>query len=559
MADHSAAGFSVLRIEPGNPEFPTLPDGVDSLHIIEIGRTPGLEIPRQVIETLDKHSADDSQGYTDWFTDGIWRKPNPVDFGNITAAKVRQVTLHNTFRQAVSLTAIDVSAIGGLSVTSPVSLPQTIEAYDTITITFEVAAAGDNAFDDDVIFTVDGALLPVRMIGRRIIIFNTLPEMPITERISWLSDRMTSSNGEEQVFSVRQTPRSRVTYIQRLTDDEERTRQQTLIMGAGFLRQGAQLWWQARRITSAALLTDTIIQLNTLDMEIAIGTDLSFVAPDLTVVEGEVDSFTASTVTLTQAIGTALPVGTMAMPLQYGYMTAKANLVAWPMNAEDMSVSFDLVEYAEDRAINAAYFDSHPIDGAPIITHPLEFDGRARGGDIIQALQILDSKTGDLDVSRTELLGRPGMPVKVTTKTMADQHAWRQFLHYVRGSWGKFYIPTGLNDLPLSSVLSLGGNTFTVPTMGITSLLGNVGPRRDVKLDVDGTIYFRRITNISDDGTDETITLDSVIPGAGTVPIADVRVSWLLPVRIDKDVAVFKHTRLGEAELRFTVRGVIEA
>ena len=64
---------------------------------------------------------------------------------------------------------------------------------------------------------------------------------------------------------------------------------------------------------------------------------------------------------------------------------------------------------------------------------------------------------------------------------------------------------------------------------------------------------------MTDNGVIETVTIDGVIPGTGSVPAADVRVSWLTLSRLVGDVATFRHERLGKAELRFSIRGVIEA
>lgn len=557
MADHSTGNFGLLRHEPGNPEFPTLPDGIDSLHIVDFGNAPGLIISRPFPdELLEKNSANTANKFEDWYLNGIWRQPDPVDFGNITATKQRSVTLTNTGRASVELTAIDVSAITGLAVVSP-GLPVTIPAFDTIVVLFEVTTIGDPAFDDDVLFTVDGDVLPTRMLGRRVIIFNTIPEIPITERVTWLTDNMISVDGKEQAFSLRRAPRSRIFINQILDDDEERTRQFALIAGAGFLRMGVQLWWQARPITTAALSVDTIIQVDTLNMEIAIGSDLSFVLPSLVVVEGEVESFTTSSVTLSQTIGTALPLGTYIMPLQYGFMGSEVGVETFKKNLELTKMVFDLLEYQDIAALDMAYFATHPTDGLPIITYPLAFDGNTRSSNWNQDIDVLDSRTGDVDQTRNEPLLRPGNPILVYLHSQADQHAWRQFLHFVRGSWGAFYSPTGTNDLPLTSVFTLGGNTFSIPSMGLESLIGLQAPRRDLALNIDGTVYYRRITNISDNGTTEVVTIDGVIPGSGTVPIADVIISWLTLSRIVGDSATFRHKQLGEGELRFAIRGVM--
>lgn len=560
MADHSSARFSLLRWDAGNPEFPVLPDGIDSLHIIEIGRVPGLIDKQPLPENrLVIHSTQGTaRGFSDWFLDGIWRQPDPIDYGNVTAAKQREMTIHNTSRNSIQLTAIDLSALSGVTAIAP-GLPRTIEAFDTITLTFEASVTGDPSFDDNALLTIDGLVLPTRMLGRRVIIFNMLPDVPIVEKMSWLTDNMVSIEGPEQAFSLRRAPRSKVTLNQKLTDDVERTTQQALILGAGYLRQGVGMWWQARQITSAALSTDLVINADTTDMEISVGGDLSFYNPnDHTFVEAEVASFTTTTVTLSQEVGVALPANAWIMPLTFGFQEKVASFGDYPsVLIQRSTLTFNLLEYLDIGALDMAYFSTHPTDGLPVMDQPQEFDGGVRIGQLAQSLQVLDSATGDNSVFRREVLARWGQNVFVNCRSMADQHAWRQFLHFVRGSWGAFYIPTNTNDLPLDADFSLGGNTFTVPSMGIDSLINERAPRRDLKMVIDGTTYYRRITSVSDNGTIETVTVDGVIPGAGTVPIADCRISWLTLSRIVGDSATFKHIRLGEAELRFVTRGVI--
>lgn len=557
MADHGATSFGIIYWEPANPEFPVLPDGVISGHPILFVTTPGLRDPRAIIDELEKYRATDSS-FTDWFLDGIWRTPNPVDFGNITASKQRTVTIHNTGRAAVSMTAIDVSLIPGLSVISP-GLPITVEAFDSVEVLFEVTTTGDPAFDELVTFTVSGLDVTVRMLGRRVIIYNTIPQRPILERLSWLTDNMVAMDGTEQSFSLRAAPRTKVTLHERLTDEVDRTRKKATIEGAGFLRQGVQIWWQARQVDQAALSTDTVVNVDTAAMEIEIGRELSMVTPAGVAIEGEVLTFDPTSVQFTQEIGTALPLGTSVMPLTYGFMANKADFAAFPVTVEDHRVTFDLIEYSEIGALDMAYFTTHPTDGLPVVVDPMYFSGQTRRATIQQDNQRIDGQTGDIQTFRQELLGRWGQQMLVHINSLADQHAWRQFLHFIRGSWGRFYVPTGTNDLPLAAQFTLGGNTFDIPSMGLESLIGNVAPRRDLMLTIAGTTYYRRITNVTDNGVIETVTLDGVIPGTGSVPIADCRVSWLTLCRLVGDVATFRHERLGKSELRFSIRGVIEA
>ena len=250
--------------------------------------------------------------------------------------------------------------------------------------------------------------------------------------------------------------------------------------------------------------------------------------------------------------------GEIGMPIKYGFIKPKGSLHTFPINAEDVSLDFTIIEYRDIAALDLAYFDTHPLEPlAPVIIQPLFMAGSSRSGLIEQNLDILDSRTGDIASRRNEPLARPGMDVLVHLDTLADQHAWRQFIYYVRGSWRPFYIPSGTDDLPLGVDFSLGGNTFSIVNQGLQEVDTTASPRRDLKLTIDGVDHIRRITSVADAGPNELVTINAVIPGAGTVPIANVKISWLYQVRIESDTATFNHLRTGVGELRFRVQGVI--
>ena len=558
MADKGAFSLGVLVFSPGNPQFPVLPTGPLEGTLDIFYSAASLTFEKGTVVTLAERSATPADLFADWFLGTAWVSPVPVEFGNITATKTRQVILHNTRRTSVQLTAIDVSAIPGLAVISA-SPPISIPSFSSITVTFEVTTDGDAVIDDDVIFTVDGGDIIVRFTGRRLIIYNTLPQRPMRETIAFMTDRMTAINGIEQVMELRQLPRSTIRIVERFTDNVRRSSQLNVINAAGFLRVGIQLWFEAREITQAAIATDTLIQISTLDMEIAVDQELSFVTPAGIASNAiTVQSFTPTEVQLESPIGIVLPLGSQGMPVKYGFMRPKATINTWALNAEDMTLDFTIIEYRDIAALNLAFFDTHPIDTTlAVMIQPLFFTGSTRRGLLEQTLDVLDSRTGDIASRRNEALARPGLDVLVNLESLAATHAWRQFLYYIRGSWLPFYIPSGTNDLPLGVDFTLGGNTLQIVNQGLQEVDTSSAPRRDLKLTIEGVDYIRRITNVADAGPNETVTIDSVIPGVGTVPAADVKISWLYLVRLENDTATFRHLRTGQAELRFRVQGVI--
>lgn len=563
MADGAAGPIRPLYHTPGNPQLPTLPTPGDpqealvDFFVNGAGITQGRPPATKYLETRGA-GPDTSRGFAGTWLNKVGVDAQLLDYGSITAAKQRQITIHNTNRFSIDVTAIDLTALTGITVVTP-GLPVTVDSHDSVVIVFEASLIGPASFDDIALITTSENVLRVRMVGRRVIIFNARPQRPITERISFMTDNMIAVSGKEQAFSLRVAPRSMVTVDQRITDDVQRARLVHQLLAVSYLRCGVQLWYQSREVDAIINTTDTVVMVDTENMEIDIDGLVSLVSPDYeTVIEVEVVSFTISSITLSQEVGTAFPLGTSVMPLKFGFAKNKVKQAAFPVAAEDVRVSIDLIEYENIGALDLAYFDTHPVDGRPIITHDLFFDGQTLSHDITNRIAKLDSNTGDINAWQPELLGRPGQQVLVHCTSMADQHAWRRFLHFVRGSWAAFYIPTGQNDLPLRDPLTLGGSAIVIDNLGLATLIGTQAPRRDVEVLIAGVRYFRQIVSVVDGGAFETITLDAVIPGAGLVPAADVRVSWLTLSRIVGDTASFKHLRRGRSELRFRVRGVIE-
>lgn len=556
MADKGAFSFGFLEYSPGNPQFPVLPTGPLQGTIGDLFDAASLTTERGVVITLEEYSAPTANVFSETYFGTTWVSPVPVAFGNITATKTREVTLHNTQRFAVQLTAIDVAAIPGLTVLTP-GLPATLEPYSSVVVTFQITTTGDAVIDDDVIFTVNGVTINVRFTGRRLIIYNTIPQRPITERLSWITDRMTSINGTEQVMGVRQIPRSEIKISQRFTDNVERTRQLNVINAAGFLRVGLQLWFEARDITQAAAAIDTVIQISTLNMEIEVGQEFSFVTPAGVASDAiTVASFDPTSVTLESAVGIELPLGSQGMPIKYGFLRPKGSTFTFALNAEDLSLSFNIIELRDIAALDMTYFDTHPIDGLAVVTAPSWFSGSNRSGQVEQRLDILDGRTGDIASRRNEPLARPSLPVLIHCESLADQFAWRQFLYYIRGSWRPFYISTDSEDLELNVDFTLGSNILQIKNVSLREITLSA-PRRDLKIVINGVAYIRRINTVVDAGPNETVTLDSVIPGTGTIPAGDVKISWLYQVRLEGDTATFRHLRLGQSELRFQASGVI--
>ena len=164
MAIRANSTFSLLRYDPGNPQFPTLPDGVPTPHVHDWGALSG-KAARATTTTKRKFTAipnADSQRMAGWQTDTTWVNPTVVDFGVIPSAVQRTVTLYNARFEAIEVTALSLPS--GVTLVDP-TLPVTLNPYAGDTFTLEAGTTGDNEFDEIVFFTTSVGTVPVRSEG----------------------------------------------------------------------------------------------------------------------------------------------------------------------------------------------------------------------------------------------------------------------------------------------------------------------------------------------------------------------------------------------------------
>lgn len=261
MAVRATAGFGILRYEPGNPEFPTLPDGVIVPHFIALDRTAGFRGGRVVEKNRVFAAAPDGdhQRYAAWQTDTTWIQPAVIDFGVITAPIQRRISLYNARFTSVDVTAVDFGTTG-VSLVTP-TLTQTLQPYAGIDFTIEAGIDGPADFDEFVTFTTAEGPISFRVIGRRILSLNLVPEAPLVETLRWRTDVLRSTNGSEKAYSLLQSPNSIVDYNIRFTDDLARIKFRNQIVGGeSALVVGAQKWWEATRVEAAVNPADTVVR-----------------------------------------------------------------------------------------------------------------------------------------------------------------------------------------------------------------------------------------------------------------------------------------------------------
>ena len=181
-----------------------------------------------------------------------------------------------------------------------------------------------------------------------------------------------------------------------------------------------------------------------------------------------------------------------------------------------------------------------------------EIEGASKPQTLNREEYILDSNLSNRAAFNRFDYAADSSQFRISLESEAEVWLWRKFLHWLRGSYRTFYVPTFQDDLP--GVTTADSNVFTAPDTDLTLLFGDPpDPRRNaLRFEYDdGTILYRRITDIVDNVDTEQITVNLAVI-AGTP-----KISFLQECRILGDTATFVHNRNDDVILTFRFRTIL--
>jgi len=567
-ADVSAALVSsIVRSIPGNPgaATPAIP-GLPEPRIL--GKPPGLVGSVYLGTRIGpnvKYSAALATS-NDWFMNNLWIAPRPMSFGSIISAKSITLRIFNTYRgQTRELQSIDETLMlsFGISITSGESFPLDIPFFAFEDITFEADSAGPPAFEGLIEFEFDNRSVFILTNGRRLLLFPYEPEAGVMEQLSWITDIRKTRDGKEQRRSMRTTPRQRFLFRIRLID-EDATALRNLLMNSRTLVFGIPVWHEARRVTQAALTGAATLQVSTSAVDHRLGGGLLVVNPDGTYFDNSIETFNSTSITMNAGAVIDVQSGASVMPIRYGYISREVTHNDPKVNMTETTVEFlttDNVElgFADQTALEAE-FVVHPNDGLPILSDPNMLSEGTLQRSYESLYTSLDSGIGQFQLLAREPSSSVSSPFSSPLHSMEAVWRWRQFLHWVRGNWGSFYLPTFRKDLVAVADFQLDSGTITVRDTGLAGY-NAAQPHKSIMLELpDGTQYFAQINGITPGTGTEILTFDTAFDTGDSTLIdsADAKISFLELVRLNGDAATFIHERPGESELRFNVKTVLQ-
>ena len=321
--------------------------------------------------------------------DTIHILPSEIDLGNMLSSQERTVEVWNAYLTGQLLSSITAVGDDGLTLTEPQAAPTTFTPLESRVYTLNISTIGPSVINAGYTFNFPNDAAELSVTGRRVLAFPFPPNFSqaLIERLSWKTDVLSHYDGSEQRIKQRQV--ARMGYEYRLT-----------ALGVNAQRLKAMLWgWQARvfavpvwtdegSLQASANADDVVLTINTDELDYHAGGFVVLLSDTYKLEVVEIESLTATTITLANGLGSAWSAGTKVCPARLARIASDLEFKN-TLQGVDGVVSFDVVDSTNAPAVDF----SLTYRGLPVLDRvPNRSDGVSTA--FKRDMEILDNMTG---------------------------------------------------------------------------------------------------------------------------------------------------------------------
>lgn len=484
--------------------------------------------------------------------------PRVKALGFVLSATQFAVEAWNSFRNTdQTLTAIQITGSGGLTLADPHGEPLLYPALDSFIYQATVPQAGPAQISQDIVFVFGSGIggADCQVTGSRIVLFSVQPDWSagVDETIEFLTDVLKGYSDFEQRRALRQLPRRAVHLRPLALTARNAAGMESLVWGWQNQPYGVPWWQDATQLTASISPGTLVIPCNTADRAFAPGGLLCIWQDEFTFEALSIVSVAANSVTVsspTQLNWTAGPT-VLVMPVFLARLPKSVEVTRQASFIDGMELEFIGEAEQAAPAPTAAFTQYKGFD--VLESQPNWASDLNRKYD--RSLVTIDPKIGPIEV-----IDKGGSAV-VSQKFpwWLDGHAnvttFRAFLLRRFGRMNPFWVPTWDQDLILAQDIGATDTSIKIQSEFYSRFFFPSVARRDLAFIPAGgapPYLYHRITAAVDngDGT-ETLTLDSALGVA--MPAATTQVSFLTLARLAEDKSLLRwlHADHAQAELEF--------
>lgn len=479
--------------------------------------------------------------------------PPRLDLGNLLSSQTRSVEIANLYLVDRSWTAA-LSAIVGLTINNAPAFPHTLRPFGSFVLQVGISADGPATISGNVELDFDVVTIYVPVTGRRIIIWQFAPTVPLTEVLEWQTDILEAWDGTEQRLSLRDAPRQRLAMSHTKFAAIE-TRVRALLFDWLARPFAVPLWFEARGLTSLATAGDTTIYVPTDSADFVVGNLVMIWASDTVYDACEIATINPSNLVLSSAIGNSYAAGALVMPMR----TAYAKTV--PAQARILNAGSTIdVEFTTITATNHASVSGWTAYASKVLLDDPNLFASGQSDTWDRTVVVNDSGSGR--VLQTSSKDRSRYRTGKIWDAPTREEVWeiRQLLHAFAGSRVSFFMPTFRADLQLMEPIGASSTTIRVLEASYTAFFKSRRPFADLRLVLhNGSAIVRNVIGAALDGTEEVLTVDTPFDDLNIIDPTQVEsLQFVNMFRISDDQATFLHRARGDATVSINLVSVKE-
>jgi len=498
----------------------------------------------------------------DDFFEEIYVLPRKISAGVILSDQVYTIDVYNAYRQtAQTWSAYDDSSLGNdVDLTTPQPPPDIVLQPQTGQVrTLTIGLSGPPSINGTMDFTFTGlGLFQITVTGTRTVLFAFEPEVPLREKLMFLTDVLEHQDGTEQRSRLRDKPRQ-IFEMRMLTDGNDRTLLDHLLFNNqdGFF--GVPVWFEAVELTSAVAINDTVINVeDTTLSDYRVGGLMVIWNDPFNFEAQQIQSLTATTITVSSPFTMAFDQGSRVMPVVTCITGNSVRQGRYRVNLQDNTIKLECTDN-----VNLSDTTGFTLyDGKLLLDQPNWISGQQVPESWNRKMRRIDSETGTISNRTTRPTSRKGSAKGFVTTNRTDLWTLRKLLHALGGRHTSFWLPTFHEDLePVANILT-GDGAIDVSAVSYSDSVQSRAGRNVIRIILkDGTKSDPKlITGVSSPSAGvERLSIAPDTAGV-TASIADIeRIEFVEKVRFDSDVPELRHfDALGSAQVGIPVKVVLE-
>lgn len=355
--------------------------------------------------------------------------------------------------------------------------------------------------------------------------WSTQPEMSI----QYLTEVIEAFDGTEQRIALRDTPRTSLSYMYSMTDEQQYRFDNKLATSTGSMI--VPLWPLQCQVSRPVHPGDTVIVLETINAHVGASDTLLISEGDESEVVS-IESVNGRTVTLKHLAKKTFSTNAVVLPARIAYPSDESNSTSLLRGFDQHTITFDLDEAQIQKPAPVDNFER--LNSRPIF--PFRPD---RSKDVTTQYNRL-RETLDPLIGARSIYDRARGTVKILGQTFtffseAERQRFEDFAELMNGAQGEFYMEGPGQAFELSEDVVVPTYKFKIKSSGYTNFANSHSLATNIAIKLyNGTTIYKTILSATTnpDGT-ETITTEELTNNLKTSDIETIVPLYL--ARFDSD------------------------